>query len=69
MSTNAQPNRKICVAVGSGLGLWLSSGNWIIGLVVGIGAAAMFDENMRRRRGLPARRALIEFGKKDRPPE
>jgi len=58
----------LCVAVALGLVLGISTGSWIVGLIVGIGVGAAFDERMRRQKKLPARRALNELGRKRRPP-
>jgi hypothetical protein len=70
MSPHARANgTAVCVAIGTGVGVGLGSGNWIIGVVVGMGVGGMFDERVRHRRGLPARRALIECGRKDPPPD
>jgi hypothetical protein len=64
MSPHARANvTAVCVAIGAEVGVGLGVGNWIIGVIVG----GTFDERMRHRRGLPARRALIEFGRKEIP--
>jgi uncharacterized membrane protein len=59
----------ICGAVGAALGVGLSSGSWPIAVIVGLAVGGTTAEKMRRRAGLPERRALIELGRKDRKPD
>jgi hypothetical protein len=47
----------------------LSSGSWPIAVIVGLAVGGTTAEKMRRRAGLPERRALIELGRKDRKPD
>jgi uncharacterized membrane protein len=67
MSVAARANFiAICGAVGATLGVGLASGNWVVAIVVGLAVGASTAERMRRRAGLPERRALIELGRKSR---
>jgi uncharacterized membrane protein len=70
LSSGARANFiAICGAVGAALGVGLTSGNWAIGIIVGLAVGGTTAEKMRRRAGLPERRALIELGRKDRKPD
>ncbi len=66
------PFTVLCLAIASGFALALAATSWIaalaIGVIVAVGIGATADERIRHRRGLPPRRALFEFGRRDRIP-
>ena len=45
------------------------SGTWMVGVIVGLALGFRAEELWRRRLRLPERRALFEFGRKDREPD
>jgi hypothetical protein len=55
------------VGVVLALVMWRTTGTWWVGVILGLGIGWRVADTMRLRAGLSARRALIEFGHRDRP--
>ena len=66
------PFTLLCLAIAGGFALALAATSLIaalvIGVIVAVGIGATADERIRDRRGLPPRRALFDFGRRDRTP-